>query len=688
MDVITKGGVIWEYLKGEVAAGKENITKADLMKVGYSAQAVENAIAEIKKEKMLNKSAMPAPLPPTAAPAPVMGSSSAPFVIDEKITLAASPAPMGEAPLLTHPADQELMNNLNAAVKQDAEIKSVPPATPVGFSSAPLGTKMPTAHENLGATLAGISALSPELVHASVPENAKLPVQAPVNSTASQPATLPSSPLMMPKAAVAEVAPKKKRGFFAKLLIFLFVIVVLVGIGSGVSYGMTGQWIPPIIIEKLGDLPFVQDAYPKDKIFSIMLGNLSAIKKVGYTATFDLKTEPYDGATARPIILNSGSSSPQGTDSAARSMGIGGLDINVITDISLHANAAGSADLSDSSNILNKDSEMHGTVEGSIGGVSFTSEAGLIKLGDTTYVRISKLPSFGEYDLASIDGKWVTFDKSSLEELGLRESSGGHLLEMKTPSISTLVKELQASGISAGFVAEEKVGKEKTWKYEVSLRDNNGVMVWISPKTALPVKALFSSKVAYGADDPKMKDKMTVLEVSMTISNINEEVKLTAPAETISAVEAYAAMLGMTTEQYYERKQETNVEGLSYALADFKKVAGVYPASLSELTQTPNQIRAAYPKTAPKKTPAKAGFDFAPWSDDMPVMEKVPVDVFTKAEFPYTAAKGDFTLKYEIRLPVAAPAMPKVVSKFVNGTNTMTSKMMSVEGAAANAKKK
>jgi len=59
MDIITKGGVIWEYLKGEIANGKEEITKADLMKVGYSTQAVENAVAEIKKERLVARAVMP-----------------------------------------------------------------------------------------------------------------------------------------------------------------------------------------------------------------------------------------------------------------------------------------------------------------------------------------------------------------------------------------------------------------------------------------------------------------------------------------------------------------------------------------------------------------------------------------------------------------------------------------------------
>ncbi len=679
MDTITKGGVIWEYLKGEVASGKEQITKADLMKVGYSAQAVENAIAEIKKDKVLNKPATPTPAlsrvgaptgAPTvpsgqgvgvlnASPAPVMGSSPSPFP-------QASPEEK-PAELMTHPADQDLMNDLTAAIKQDAQMAPPPASAPQAISR---GTIPTATHENLGASLSAIPVMSPELMHApTIPRSV---VSAPIPSPVT---TMPKAP------AVATVMPKRKHGFFFKFFVFIFVVLVLCGIGSGILYGMTGNWLPPVLTEQLTSLPFLSslsEKYPKEQLFNVMLSNIGTIKTLAYTANVDVKTEPYDGKTPRPVSAMASSTNPTSPAYSA-SLPIG--------DASMHADVSGSADLSDlrsPTGLLNKNSELHGTVTGSFGGISFTSEAAFMKVDGVMYIKLNKLPTLGIFDLSKVEGKWVKFDQSAKDEFGLTETVTPEKITAQAPQAAALLNELQAKKLTATYVSSEKVGEQNSSKYKVTVDDGSEVFVWIDPQTALPVKVYFTSKTAYDANDAVMKDKMTEVAVSVTLSHINEPVTPTAPTDSISAVEAYASLTGMTVDQYYEHKQEGNVSAIFFALGNFKKVAGVFPATLNELMQTPVQIRAMYPKTAPKKSTVKTGFDFAPWADDMPVMSPVPADVFTHSQYIYaTTTAKDFTLKYEIKLASSTPS-----SQFVNGTNTMTSKAVSVEGATAGLKKK
>jgi len=207
----------------------------------------------------------------------------------------------------------------------------------------------------------------------------------------------------------------------------------------------------------------------------------------------------------------------------------------------------------------------------------------------------------------------------------------------------------------------------------------------------LPVKLTIVSKMAPDEGDTDMKDKMIVLGSSLVLSKINEPINLTAPTDAISAVEAYASFMGITPDEYYERKQESNISDLYYALADYKALAGEYPMTLSDLTKTPKQVSAEHPTV--KKATVKKGFDFAPWGDDLPILDKVPVDAFNKVPYQYVSTKKDFTLKYEIKIPSSSVSVGgglslPVISQFVNGVNTMTSKAISLEALAAKAKKK
>ncbi|MFA6006452.1 MAG: hypothetical protein WC764_01845 [Candidatus Paceibacterota bacterium] len=669
MDTITKGGVIWEYLKGEVTNGKEDVTKADLIKVGYSVQAIENAIAEIKKDRLVTKPAMPIP---TAKAEPVA---------PKPVTPPAPVAPI-DVPLMTHPADQDLMNDLSAAIKQDTKIEFASSTPAVAYApipapvAAPRGMTLPTpaAHENLAqslsTTLTGIPTMPMDLMHPSVPQAEVVPKAIPI------PAPAPKTP----PGAVISVMPKKKHGIFYKLAMVVLVLVVLASIGSGVSFAMTGSWLPPALSDQISKLPFVSsffERYPKDQLFGAMLGKFSSINTFGYSASIDVKTEPYDNSVPRPPkALVTGSTTPAVT-------GMSGYGMPA--DMTIHADISGSADITDSSSVLNKNGQLHGTLTGTVGGVSFTSEASFMKIGETFYAQLNKLPSLGLFDLSKVEGKWVKFDKTTADEFGFSLGS----MASSAPQVLSAIETMQNTHASATYLANENIGDTRTYKYDVKLDTdpNVAMQVWIDPQTAFPVKVHALSKIAYDESDPATKDKMMVTESSLTLSDINTPISLVAPGNVISAVEAYASLSGMTLDQYYEHKQETNVSSIFYALGSYKTVAGEFPMSLSELMKTPNQIRLEHPQTAKKPT-VKAGFDFAPWGDDVPVISKIPKDVFTKTDYAYISTKKDFTLKYEIRLEPVSTSSPSLISssQFVNGMNTMTSKVLSVEGAAATKK--
>lgn len=768
MDTITKGGVIWDYLKGEVINGKEDITRADLLKVGYSAQAVENAIAEIKKEKLMAKSVMPVSAP-TLAPSKVgvpTASVGAAAMAEIPIAFTSTVSVQTPSPM-THPADQDLMNNLSAAIKQDTKIEfetALPAAAPRGAAA-----QVPAMHQNLaqnlGENLDAIPVMPLDLVHGGtvlpkmpMPVAPKVPLPAPTPvppvavaapaSLSPKPAltaTIPMPPLpsaqstlATPSQIVTNVMSKKKHGFLGKVAMVLLVVIILCGIGAGISFGMTGSWLPPVFSSLF-------EKYPQDKLFNVMLGNLSSIKMFSYVTTLDLKVQPYDSSVPRPpkpVPTNSTTTLPINTSIST------GYDMP--TDFNIHADLTGSIDIHDSTTLTNENGEVNGSVTGTMGGVSFTSNADLMKVGNTVYIQLNKLPSLGLFDLSKVEGKWIRFDQAVLDELGISdmiEQVGKGKLSAAGGSESALDQALvmeqgyaladmarTANLLTGIFVKSGKVDGQTVSQYRVSLDYDtfisfftqakasfatkygassildkadlaslqkpelkaqldylfatNTLFVWIDPKNALPVKIEITSKVASPEGTIAGKDQMIVSDAMVVLSEINKPINLVVPTDSISAIEAYAALSGMTLDQYYEQKQVSNVSNIFYALGNFKAAAGVYPMSLKELLMTPVQIRAANPQTAPKKPAVKAGFDFAPWGDAMPILSKVPQDAFSKADYVYTSTKKDFQMKYEIRIASSSPSSIYLPAQFINGINTMTSKAISVEGAAAAKSKK
>jgi hypothetical protein len=135
--------------------------------------------------------------------------------------------------------------------------------------------------------------------------------------------------------------------------------------------------------------------------------------------------------------------------------------------------------------------------------------------------------------------------------------------------------------------------------------------------------------------------------------------------------------------------QIENITALHDALVNYYNLIGAYPDSLADLT-----------KTAPELLETKAvakGFISSEYvkkafSED-PLLNIVPKDEFTKAEYLYVHTATDYKLTYVVNLPKyedvvfvsdyftedSAGARPKIWVKYVAGANTATSKMISEE---------
>lgn len=760
MDTITKGGVIWEYLKGEVAAGREDITKADLMKVGYSAQAIENAIREIKKEKIAAKapSALPGnagvfgtqaasvatspklPLPPpSATPTPSLGgenkipqSSLAAGIAPSQTTV-----PSVGVSLKSPENEQALLNDLSKALQEDTKISfSAPipaqprgvipsampptPAAPVvsqslASPSASITSQSSRPHQNLGGSLSSISVMPPDLANASLKNidasaASKTPVTPPSIPPVSTPLSVQPPAPTMPVSTPSVVVPRPRRGILAKLGWAVIIIMIALGVGGGVSYGMTGQIIPPQVASRipLVQIPFISDLlaiYSPDTLFPAMLSKLGELHTARYTLAADVYTK----------------------------------DSDVSGGMRAKAEVTGAIDVTKESS-LDNDFSTRVSAEFTADGMSFKGAGEVRKVGDALYVHLEEFPDLGFFNLDTIKGVWIRADKTSAQAFGYDDlltafselqafraqaltPAGG----AESPSeaeieaqIAHLKNSFFASNVlTATFEEKEVLNSVSTYRYlvtidrqavynfiaqasselsatygekalvrmtpeelasikeqllsaetEQSLKSTN-FKVWIDSRTAWPVQFEITSTAITPQSSVSVDST-----IRLTLADINEPIKVEVPGDVISAEEAYTRLTGKTMEMFRADKQYDQVSDIFYALADYKALTGTYPVQLTELMKTRKQLKTEFPGRA---SSVKSSFDFATWADDLPLLSRIPKDVYSKTDYSYQKSGTDYKLTY----PIMLTATSSVPTEYVNGVNTMTSKAISVEGLAA-----
>jgi len=671
MDKITKDGVIWDYLRDEVRAGREEVTKADLIKVGYSVQAIENAIVEIKKEPIVQK--------------PTLAEMSSIPVNDKNVGSIANRAKGQDTtePLATELSDEQLIQDLSAAVERDSGDKvefSETPSSPL--VADPLISRQdrqspptpPSGHENLAQTIGdlsgGIPTIAPELVggySVNINSNSVIPDQA----DSSLPASSLTSATQPPTPAVTNIITKKRHGLIYKLSILVVTLAILLLIAAGVSYAMTGRWLP----QTLTDLPGLSAfsfRYSKEELFPAMVANLQSIKSSGYTLTVTASyAQSKEQATT--TVLNSPSEL---------------FVANAVGPMTIMAKLQGVLD--DTSGAGNFSTRLG--VDFDIMGVIASSMAEFRRTDGTLYGRLIKLPNLGFLDTGDIADVWVRLEKEGIEKFGLLEIMSGYLpFDTETYNAKGALGLLSDPSLyTALYEGNDEINTVNTYRYSVkpnydtllatlsnnddkydlaSATEHMTIVVWIDPARALPVKMEIILKMAVAAGDIDM-------ETELSIFDINRVATVEKPAESISITEAYTKLTGKSMDEYLEESQVSNILSLSYALDDFKKTAGAYPSSLTELRLTPNEIRAKYVETAPKNA-VKAGFDFAPWADDVPIITKVPNDVYTGTDYDYSMKGSDFQVVYEIK--IASSTNNAAFYNYIDGTNTMTSKAISIE---------
>ena len=150
----------------------------------------------------------------------------------------------------------------------------------------------------------------------------------------------------------------------------------------------------------------------------------------------------------------------------------------------------------------------------------------------------------------------------------------------------------------------------------------------------------------------RASDKQFILNLSVSLTDINKAIKIDAPKDFMTFMDAQISMTGQTKEQYLMAKQTANISSMQRALNNYYYIAGVYPKSLDDLMKTSSQI-----------TVVKAPFLATNASSDSeyykkqfaknPLLKAVPKDAYTLNAYTYSAQTDpdDYKLSFTIKLP-------------------------------------
>lgn len=238
--------------------------------------------------------------------------------------------------------------------------------------------------------------------------------------------------------------------------------------------------------------------------------------------------------------------------------------------------------------------EMEGKL--SLNGMRFSAGAGLIKKGETVYVKIGEMPSLGMLNLAPLKGLWVKTEKADLNKLGFPDAAlaveQGNQAKMLAllQSYFRVIKEEKALAV-VKELPKTKINGETFYRYTVAIdggkiaavlekfngeikdvlgvnadsfspallaylrspeyaktnsvsRQNTQAEIWISTKTFMPRKFISNSVFVPPDTIEKLKAVQYRALVTVDLFDLNKPMTINAPAESISFIEAEKLVTG------------------------------------------------------------------------------------------------------------------------------------------------
>jgi len=201
--------------------------------------------------------------------------------------------------------------------------------------------------------------------------------------------------------------------------------------------------------------------------------------------------------------------------------------------------------------------------------------------------------------------------------------------------------------------------------------------VWFSKKTNLPIKMSLNMRLVPPESETDMAGQQVRVNVSLTYSDVNKELAVTAPTDSISIDQLAIGLLSLPEAQLKRSAQIGRIVRLRDALKQYYKDNNSYPDNLDQLvpkyytkspTDTVTNASYTYAKSADSETGYTISYNMLPTVAD----EDSGTDIFAFLHFDAEAIDGVNTANANT-FSVEADALPTPTS------NTLCDR--SIEGA-------
>ncbi len=184
----------------------------------------------------------------------------------------------------------------------------------------------------------------------------------------------------------------------------------------------------------------------------------------------------------------------------------------------------------------------------------------------------------------------------------------------------------------------------------------------VDKKTSQPISLALSMPFAVDEkESPALKGKEIKVTLAVSLDKVNEAAAVAAPAEAMSMSQAVGLLMGQSEADMKVNDQLSIIENLRQALDAYHAKNDAYPAKLGDLM----------------------GVVYDPMDDPKyaETVVNIPNDVFTGQPYVYALKDGSYELKYQMHFAADSKSLAK--DQYVEGENTATPDVPSVEGAAA-----
>lgn len=517
------------------------------------------------------------------------------------------------------------------------------------------------------------------------------------------------------------VATDTKNRLPAKKLAIAGAAVLFVLVAGGVGFAFyNGTW-------SLGG--GMADA----ELLANLPANLQKIDSATYEGVLSFESVPRE-AGAAPFNIHEyyvpGSDDLSGQDLPEFAYSLEGISESYAylpADISVSFTAGGSTASTDEATT---DAKFHAGVEVDLADFSLSAGGELLKKGENVYFRIDKAPSLF-IDLSALKDKWVAItpqdsgaalgflDPESLQDF-LNKENDDNTGALEQLRLLYGIAYEEGAVTTVGQAASEKLGEQNTRRFRLTLvgselpdlyarasreleekYGDNAIVkfdqktadylvsqewnklaayltnsiafdVWVDSKTGQLAKFSTSIRIVPPDEVQKLKDIQYVLGFALTLTDVNQPVTIQAPIDAMNWDDAVVLLSGKSREEVFAERQVQSVSSIRRALEDYHEYAAAYPDTLEGLHMTYAELYEKFPSDDRwlQMRAESTGSD--------QVLERIPVDAYTKQPYNYRRDGADYVIEYSVAMPQNVSDSYSL-SQVVNGVNHATSDALSTE---------